>query len=143
MSPTELKARLEAHLQSVPGDFYVVNGECLSCGAPQEVAPDLIGWAANSEYEHCIWKKQPETMAEMEQAIAGFNAACCGSHRYAGSDPAIMSRIGPAYWDHAPLPPADLHLTLIEEPHGIAGRFLAALFLTAVSVFLIWLFAMR
>jgi len=66
---TEGPRTFKSHPQSAPGDFYVVNGECISCGAPHAVAPDLIGWAADSEYEHCIWKKQPETQQEMEQAF--------------------------------------------------------------------------
>ena len=33
------------HPKSAPGDFYVVNGECLACGVPHVVAPDLVGWA--------------------------------------------------------------------------------------------------
>ena len=79
--------RFKAHLQSAPGDFYVVNGECISCGAPHAVAPDLIGWATNVENEHCIWKKQPETPEELEQALAAFDASEIGCYRYAGGDP--------------------------------------------------------
>jgi hypothetical protein len=141
--------RYRAHPQSALGDFYVVDGDCISCGAPHTVAPDLIGWAVNSDYEHCIWKKQPETRAELEQAFAALDAACIGCHRYAGSDSAIISRIGSDYCDNAPLPSAELQylpvaeprLTLIEDSRGIAGRVLAALFCTAVSAFLIWLLA--
>lgn len=93
--------RFKAHPQSAPGDFYVVNDECISCGAPHAVAPDLIGWAEGTEYLHCIWKKQPETSDEMEQALSTFDASEVGCYRYAGHDPAIMSRIGLDYCDHA------------------------------------------
>ena len=87
----EPKRKYEAHPESAPGDFYVMNGDCMSCGAPQAVAPDLIGRSAAND--HCIWKKQPETPEELEQAFAAFHAACCDPYRYAGSDPEIMGRI--------------------------------------------------
>jgi hypothetical protein len=59
----ESKRKYEAHPESAPGDFYVVNGDCMTCGAPQAVAPDLIGWCEGES--HCVWKKQPETPAEL------------------------------------------------------------------------------
>jgi len=92
--------RFKAHPQSAPGDFYVVNGECISCGAPHAVAPDLIGWSS-AEISHCVWRKQPETARELEQAFAAFDVCCVGCYRYAGSDPQIMSRIGAEYCDQA------------------------------------------
>ena len=52
---------------SAPGDFYVENRCCVSCGVPQVVAPDLVGWENNGG-SHCYWKKQPETPDEMRQA---------------------------------------------------------------------------
>jgi hypothetical protein len=107
------------------------------------------GWAVNSEYEHCIWKKQPETREELEQAFAAFDASCISCYRYAGSDPEIISRIGRESCDHAShlppevqyFPPAEFRLTLIEESNDSIQRFLAALFWTAASAFLIWLLA--
>jgi hypothetical protein len=43
--------QFEGHPQSAAGDFYVVNDQCISCGTPHAVAPDLIGWADNSHLE--------------------------------------------------------------------------------------------
>ena len=93
--------RFEPHPQSAPGDFYVVNDECIACGAPHVVAPDLIGWATNTKYEHCTWKKQPETSGELEQAFAAFAVSDIGCYRYAGTDSQIISRIGSEYCDQA------------------------------------------
>jgi hypothetical protein len=92
--------RFKAHPQSAPGDFYVINDECITCGAPHAVAPALIGWATDGS-SHCIWKKQPETPDEMEQAFNAFGASCVGCYRYAGSDPAVMERIGLEFCDNA------------------------------------------
>ena len=100
MSPERLYS---AHPQSVPGDFYVVNNECLGCGAPHAVAPDLMGWAesADPKYCHCIWKKQPETTAELEQAFAAFAVSEIDAFRYAGSDAAIIERLGTQHCDQS------------------------------------------
>jgi hypothetical protein len=94
-----------AHPRSAPGDFYVVNDECIHCGAPHAVAPDLIGWANVRERkpDHCIWKKQPATPYQFEQAVAALDASEVGCYRYAGTDPAIMSRLGLGYCDHPEL----------------------------------------
>ena len=103
----ESPRKQEGHPQSAPGDFYVVNDVCISCGAPEAVAPDLIGWADVGEAEpsHCIWKKQPETPTELEQAIAAFDASCCESYRYAGKQPAIIARLPPQCCDQVEQPP--------------------------------------
>lgn len=93
-------SKLKRHPKSVPGDFYVVNGMCLSCGAPHVVAPDLLGWA-DDEMSHCIWKKQPSTQEEFEQALAAFAASETECYRYAGNDPKVMARLGPDFCDRA------------------------------------------
>lgn len=83
---------------SSPAIRTVVNGECLSCGAPRAVAPQVVGWASPSE-DHCIWTKRPETPEQLDQAIAVFDVQEVGCHRYAGTDPTILSRISPEYCD--------------------------------------------
>ena len=79
------------HPRSVPGDFYVVKGECLACGIPHVVAPDLVGWT-DGKGQHCFWKKQPQTKKELDRAIAVLEAQELECHRYAGTDPAILER---------------------------------------------------
>lgn len=86
----ESKRRYEAHPGSAPGDFYRVCDECVSCGVPQSVAPDLSG---STEDGHCYWKKQPETPEELERALDVINGSCVAAHHYAGNDMAITSRI--------------------------------------------------
>lgn len=127
-----------AHPESAPGDFYVVNNECVSCGAPHAVAPDLIGWAENVDASHCIWKRQPATSQETDQAINAVLASEVACHRYAGNDPRILGRLDPMYCD-ASQPVIDdragesinkvlsSNLKLIVgQPSGL-DRFLAAL----------------
>jgi len=91
--------RFTTHPQSAPGDFYVVNNECISCGAPHAVAPDLIGWADNVDPSHCIWKRQPATSQETDQAIDAVLASEVACHRYAGNDPRILGRLDSMYCD--------------------------------------------
>jgi hypothetical protein len=113
--------KFEPHPASAPGDFYVEKGECLACGYPHIIAPDLIGWA-DDKRPHCIWKKQPRTQAEVDRAIAVLDAQDLECHRYAGTDPTVLSRVSPRYCDY-PLPtegpPAEPHIpssALLNQP---------------------------
>jgi hypothetical protein len=90
------------HPKSAPGDFYVEKGQCLACGLPHVVAPDLVG-GTDEKVQHCIWKKQPQTPAELERAIAVLEAQELECHRYAGTDPAILNRVSSTYCDY-PMP---------------------------------------
>ena len=74
-------------------------GECLACGVPHVVAPDLVGWTGE-KIPHCFWKKQPETPAELERAIAVLEAQELECHRYAGTDPTILNRVSSSYCDY-------------------------------------------
>lgn len=91
--------KLTPHPMSAPGDFYVEDGQCLACGVPHVVAPDLVGWT-DEKVLHCFWKKQPNTPAELERAIAVLDAQELGCHRYAGTDRSILDRISPANCDY-------------------------------------------
>lgn len=94
------------HPESAPGDFYVVHGECILCGAPHHAAPELMGWATqDQDGPHCIWKRQPETPEEVEQAVAAVLSSEVGCHRYAGTGPDIIGKIGTSYCDHPELAP--------------------------------------
>jgi hypothetical protein len=104
------------HPKSVPGAFYVVNGGCLACGVPHVVAPDLVGWA-DEKVPHCFWKKQPETPAELERAIAILEAQELECHRYAGTDPAILDRISSTYCDYPMQSPTLAEQTGHRPPH--------------------------
>lgn len=146
-----LERKFRPHPDSAPGEFYVVNGECLSCGAPHAVAPDLIGWADPNK-DQCIWKKQPETEAEMEQAFAAFDASCVGCYRYAGCDPVVMERIGFDYCDHAP-PSWERNaqvasariapLTSYERPGWTWAKGLRVIVWVGVAAFFLWLVFVR
>jgi hypothetical protein len=96
MSP---KPKLSVHPSSVPGDFYVTNGCCTSCGLPETLAPDLIGGVA-ANGDHCYWKKQPTTPDEIERAIDVVTSQELGCHRYAGREPEILKRLAPEDCDH-------------------------------------------
>ena len=52
------------------GDFYVANGMCIACTAPEHEAADLITHdpAAFAGY-HCYFTRQPATPEELERAI--------------------------------------------------------------------------
>lgn len=97
--PVSQPARfIEPHPKNAPGPFYVENNECIACGAPHAVAPDLMEWdhipsPQGGTYEHCYFKKQPSTPEELRQAIEAIAISCCGAIRYKGKDSEICKRL--------------------------------------------------
>lgn len=117
------------HPRSAAGDFYVEKGQCLACGVPHVVAPDLVGWT-DEKVQHCFWKKQPETPAELERAIAVLETQELKCHRYAGTDPAILDRVLSTYCDYPmqsprilePAAPQSPHFSLLDDRPGLLNR---------------------
>ncbi|HET9280330.1 MAG TPA: hypothetical protein VFR24_00010 [Candidatus Angelobacter sp.] len=85
----------QPHPKNAPGDFYVLNGECIACGMPHCAAPELIEWDVNSQGDltHCFFRKQPETALELVHAVKAIEGSCCGAVRYRGSDPAAIEKL--------------------------------------------------
>src|SRR3974390_2622707 len=75
--------------RNAPGPFYVVKGECVSCGAPQAQAPGLVTLGDDG----CYFHKQPETPAEVNDALRAMFVSCIDACRYGGRDPAIRRRL--------------------------------------------------
>jgi hypothetical protein len=70
------------------GDFYVEDGMCIACAAPEHEAPALMAHDPNAHCGyHCYFKKQPQTPEELDRAIQAVNVGCCGAVRYGGTDP--------------------------------------------------------
>jgi hypothetical protein len=78
------------HPGNAPGDFYVENGCCLACGAPENVAPDLIDGGTS---QHCRFVRQPETPQELDRAIRAVWASCVSCVRYGGRNPDVLRRL--------------------------------------------------
>jgi ferredoxin len=72
------------------GDFYINNGDCISCGAPQAEAPDIIEHGSDG---HCYFKKQPQTEIELDQAIGALMVSCISALRYGGTEEKILKRL--------------------------------------------------
>lgn len=87
-------------MESDRRDFYVQQGCCMSCGVPQAIAPELVGWRDQTQQLKCYWIKQPETADELDRAIEILHTQELGWHRYAGNDPAILKRCPPEDRDH-------------------------------------------
>ena len=82
----------ERYPENSKGDFYVENQACISCGAPEAEAPDLIEHS-KLEYGHCYFKKQPTTSDELDRAISALQVSCISGIRYGGKDQAILKRL--------------------------------------------------
>jgi hypothetical protein len=87
----KLEKDKERFAQNAPGPFYVADGECIGCRAPEVAAPDLMEF--DEEARHCYFKKQPSTPEEWEQAVSALWVSCCEAHQYGGDDPAIQRLI--------------------------------------------------
>ncbi len=101
----------KSHAQSATGEFYVQAQCCTSCGVPQAVAPDLVGWTKET-HPQCYWIKQPQTSDELDRAIKIIHSQELGCHRYSGTDQAIHRRLPAEDCDH--LRP---DLKLKSQPH--------------------------
>ena len=76
-------------------DFYVEEVECMFCGSPPEAAPNLMSMRTNAAgYPSCYFKRQPQNEAEIDEAIAGIHASCCGAVQYRGSDTSVLIKLG-------------------------------------------------
>ena len=89
--------RPSVHNTTVP--FYTQDG-CITCGAPEVVAPDLIKFITNdgeidpqhlhADY-HCSFVKQPRSTAEFHAVFAAMEASCIACIRYRGTDARILN----------------------------------------------------
>jgi hypothetical protein len=77
--------------KNAPGPFFVANGECIACMAPEHEAPDLMGF--DQETTHCYFRNQPSTAEELERAARAVWVSCCGALHYSGDDPTVHRRI--------------------------------------------------
>ena len=76
------------------GPFYIDQVECVTCGACQAVAPDLI--EVVEDVSGCgpyRFRRQPQNAVEEGQAIAAINGCCVACIYYRGDDPEITRRI--------------------------------------------------
>jgi hypothetical protein len=89
--------KFESYPENTPGAFYVQKDLCITCRAPESVAPDLIGFyedpSRTNRQSHCYFKKQPETAEELDRAIKAVRVSCCGAYRYAGEDPDVEKKL--------------------------------------------------
>jgi len=110
-----------AEAKSAFADFYVQAACCISCGVPQAVAPDLVGWT-NEKFPQCYWLKQPQTADELDRAIKVIHTQEIGCHRYSGNDPEILQRLPAEGCDHL-RPDMQLHRTPFFATSGPPPKF--------------------
>ncbi len=79
----------ERNPHNAPGPFYVVKDECMACGAPEMEAGDLMSHDSTSQ---CFFVRQPQSADDINAAIRGTLASCCGAVRYGGGDKEILRR---------------------------------------------------
>ena len=85
-----MERRFTAHKANCEGPFYVVDGDCMGCGAPESEAEGMMSHDASG---HCFFTAQPENLEQNDAAIRALWTSCCGAVRYAGNDQSILNRI--------------------------------------------------
>ena len=97
--------KFKAYPENAPGPFYVECDMCITCRAPESVAPDLIGFyedlSGRNSHSHCYFKKQPQTKEELDRAVKAVQVCCVGSYHYAGSEPEVKKMLKRAGCEHA------------------------------------------
>lgn len=81
------------HPANAPGDFYVEDQCCVTCGIPVEKAPDVFAWFGEPEASHCVVAKQPITNEAVSRTLIVMCAAELQCIRYRGTDANIIRRI--------------------------------------------------
>jgi hypothetical protein len=86
--------------KNVSGPFYTT-GECLSCGVPEDTAPECLAPLEGDNYD-TYFVRQPETPEEIERVCVAILTCCADALRYGGTDPKIIGRLGntSTYCDH-------------------------------------------
>jgi hypothetical protein len=72
------------------GGFYVVKDMCVTCMAPHHEAPELMGM---DEATGCYFRRQPQTVGEIEHAVEAIRVSCVEALRYSGDDPEVLERL--------------------------------------------------
>ncbi len=90
-----MSADPQPHPLNVVGPFYVVDGCCIRCDLPLNVAPELFQWEtdAKGEVRHCYVCRQPQTpeqLTQMMEVVESSEVACI---RYRGSDPKVIEML--------------------------------------------------
>jgi len=84
---------MKPHAQNAPGDFYVEEGCCITCGIPVELAPTVFDWADEPYPSHCIVKRQPGSDEEVTQTLEALLDGEVSCIRYRGRDADVARRI--------------------------------------------------
>ena len=79
------------------GDFYVEEGTCLWCMAPEHEAPELMGF---DKRQGCFFRRQPQTPDEVDHAVNAVHFSCVQALHYAGNDPTIINRLRSCGCEH-------------------------------------------
>lgn len=84
---------LKPHPLNVPGDFYVEDTCCITCGVWEALNTDMIGWHHGSDGTHCFVRRQPITQRESDLMVEAAVMAEAACFHYRGEDMGILQRL--------------------------------------------------
>ena len=99
------------HEKNASGPFYVVKGHCISCGGPRAEAPGLVTLGEDG----CYFHKQPETVAEVNDAIRAMYFSCIEAYRYGGDDLTVRRRLAESGCAHLCDDPLEQHPVILRS----------------------------
>ena len=76
------------HSSNAHGPFYVANGECISCGAPELEAPLLM---SHDQTGHCFFVRQPGSTEETNAAIRSWQRGHHAAVQFGTADGNVKS----------------------------------------------------
>ena len=81
------------HHDNAPGDFYVVDECCVTCGIPTTEAPSLFSAVDTEESWHCYVQRQPRSQIEIDLMTLTMQCAELDCIRYAGTSRGIQTQL--------------------------------------------------
>lgn len=78
------------HPDNAPGDFFVEDGCCTSCGVPMAEAPELFSWNETQ----CYVSRQPTRAAELGRMLRVLRQQDVYCIHYKGNNPRLVKEQG-------------------------------------------------
>lgn len=89
----KLQPPSQPHPANCPGNFYVEEGCCITCGVPLDEAPEVFDWVEHGGLTSCVVVRQPETPESINRTLAAMRWGEVDCIRYRGNDPDIGRRL--------------------------------------------------
>lgn len=84
---------IKPHPRNIPGDFFVEDTCCITCGVWELLNTDMIGWDSGPDGSHCFVRRQPVTQREDDVMVEAVVMAEADCFHYQGEDIGILQKL--------------------------------------------------